>query len=219
MTYETYPHGFETQRLNGAFSTGGIFNGIQLAYDNLAGGNFVIGQPILDTTTGATGTVRDVIVDTATTGRLAIENPLGTFANNDGLQQGAVTALQDGGVFRWDDLYALGGETRGDTVYTRPGVVHSIIVERPFIVAAGGTANVLVLDRNDQRLAEIPPVSGDTSMAFVITGTATQGSYPIPIHFQARKGIIVRFENLAPSTGLIAVVYRSFGRHEFIASR
>lgn len=224
MSYEQYRHGFETIRLDGSFAAGGIFNGIHFSYSTLAGGNFVNNQVITDTTTAATGTVRDIIIDSATTGRLAVEAPTGAFLSGNNLQQGAVTAVMSSGSFPWGDLYALGGRVQLDpltglTVYTRPGLVHSIIVERPFVTAVGGTSNILVLDRLDQRIAAIPPVSGDTSSAYIPNGAATQGSYVIPVNQQCRLGIVIRFENLVPSTGLIAVVFKSFGRHEQIPMR
>lgn len=215
MTYATRHYGFATQRMDGTAATGAIFNGIQIPYSTLAGGNFTIGSPITDTTTAATGTVRDVIEDTATTGRLAIEAPTGSFNATDNLQQGGVTAVQSGGGLRWDDIYTPGGFLDGATVRTRPGTVHSIIVERPWIPGAG-TSNILVINWPDTRLAEGPPVSGDTAAAYQPSGAATTGSYTIPVYFHAPIGVLIRFENLAPSVARIAVAYAPHGRNDFI---
>lgn len=214
MTYDSARYGFETQRMDGT-ATGAVFNGIQFSYSTLAGGNFTLGGTITDTTTAATGIIRDIIIDSATTGRLAVEAPTGLFNNTNNLQQGAVTAVQSSGSLAWSDIYAPGGFLEGVTLRTRPGTIHQIIVERPMVTGAG-TSNILVLNWPDTRLAAGPPVSGNTSSAYQPVGAATTGSYDIQVHFDAKKGMLMRFENLAPSVALICAVFKPHGRDDFI---
>lgn len=216
MTYESRHYGFETMRLDGTFSSGGVFNGIQIAYTTLAGGSFSIGSTITDTTTAATGTIRDIIVDTATTGRLAIEAPTGNFNDTNNLQQGAVTAVQTGSSLSWTDIYTPGGFLEGTTARTRPGTVHSILVEVPWVPAGGGTSNILVINWPDTRLAAGPPVSGNTALALQPTGATTTGSYVVELHVKTPRGLLVRFENIAPSAARIVVVYTPLGRNDFV---
>lgn len=213
MTYDSARSGFMTQRMDGT-ATGAVFNGIAFSYSTLAGGNFTLGGTITDTTTAATGIIRDIIIDSATTGRLAVEAPTGNFLITNNLQQGGVTAVQSTGAIAWSDIYAPGGFLEGVTLRTRPGTMHQIIVERPWVPGVG-TSNILVLNWPDTRLAAGPPVSGNTSSAYQPAGAATQGSYDIQVHFDAKKGLLMRFENLT-SSAVICAVFKPHGRDDFI---
>ena len=206
MIYVPCAHGYETTRMDG---TGGIFNGRLIQYDNLAGGSFTVGAVLTNLTSGGTATIHEIVILTATTGKLVLENDTVTWSNNDALQQGGVTADLNMVSLPWWHIYALGGWQDGTKVYTRPAYIDSIVVERPW-TGTGSFPNILVLDWPETFLRDGPPLSVSTMMGFTPAGAATKGSYEIPIRWSSRRGTLVRFENTGEQAR-IAVLWKPLG--------
>lgn len=114
----------------------------------------------------------------------------------------------------WSDFIVPGGKTDGITVFTRPGIVHSVIIERvhdlgfPF-------PNILVLDFPDTPIVPGPPNSGSTSVGLTPAGLATNPSFTVELHMQCFQGILIRFDNQGAQSR-IAVVYKPMGRNDFV---